>query len=259
MKHVSSRHMLSIALLIAVIGGAASAAAQLQLSIGTVRAPSPGEVSVPLHLIRNAAAPSTLVVRLAYDAPLLRPVAVTLSPAAAAKKSSSYLVKNNLLNIVIYGGVKPLEDGLLAELIFAVSADAPPGQNLTISGAEINAAAPDGTPIDATVSPGTIQTETKTGQHSADFSRDWAISLSELLRCIQFFNAHAFRCAPGTEDGYAPLAGDQSCAAHNSDYAPHDWDLNLSELLRLVQFFNSPGGSYHPDPAGEDGFFPGPF
>ncbi len=96
--------------------------------------------------------------------------------------------------------------------------------------------------------------------HSADQDQDNQISLSELLRVIQFFNSAAYHCAenPGdTEDGYIPGTGaNHSCAPHASDYNPQNWVISLSELLRLIQFFNS--GGYHAcpgeDPPTEDGF-----
>jgi hypothetical protein len=98
---------------------------------------------------------------------------------------------------------------------------------------------------------------TPSSQHSADQDGDFRISLSELLRVIQFFNSGGYHCQTGTEDGYAPgLAGDQTCAPHSSDYNPQDWRISLSELLRVIQFFNS--GGYHPCAEGEDGFCPGP-
>ena len=96
--------------------------------------------------------------------------------------------------------------------------------------------------------------------HSADTDRNGRIGLSELLRVTQFYNLGALHCATGTEDGYAPLAGDTSCEHHDSDYAPPDWTIGLSEILRLVQFFNA-GGYYacpYADPPTEDGFCPGP-
>jgi hypothetical protein len=58
-----------------------------------------------------------------------------------------------------------------------------------------------------------------------------------------------------TEDGYAPGAGDQGCAAHTLDYNPQDWRISMSELLRAIQFYNTPGG-YAPCDTGEDGFCP---
>lgn len=97
----------------------------------------------------------------------------------------------------------------------------------------------------------------ESGQQSADTDGDWFISLSELLRIIQFYNFFEFACAgEQTEDGYQPGQGDRSCPPHNSDYNPQDWQIDLSELLRLIQFYNSNG--YHPCEEGEDGFCPGP-
>ncbi len=95
-----------------------------------------------------------------------------------------------------------------------------------------------------------------TGSHTADQNGDTLISLSELLRVIQFFNSGGFHCQAGTEDGYAPGAsGDVSCTAHASDYNAQDWAIGLSELLRLIQFFNS--GGYHECSGSEDGYCPG--
>lgn len=95
------------------------------------------------------------------------------------------------------------------------------------------------------------------GQQSADTDGDWFISLSEVLRIIQFYNFFGFSCADDiTEDGYQPGPGDRSCPPHTSDYNPQDWLIDLSELLRTIQFYNSNG--YHPCEEGEDGFRPGP-
>jgi hypothetical protein len=75
------------------------------------------------------------------------------------------------------------------------------------------------------------------------------------LRVIQFFNSSGYHCEAGSEDGYAPGVGDQSCSPHSSDYNPQDWRISLSELLRLIQFFNS--GGYHACSGSEDGYCPG--
>ncbi len=91
--------------------------------------------------------------------------------------------------------------------------------------------------------------------HNADQNGDHIISLSEMLRVIQFFNSGGHHCQTGTEDGFAPGPGDTSCTAHQSDYNPQDWFINLSELLRLIQFFNS--GGYHACTGSEDGYCPG--
>src|SRR5690606_34929065 len=92
--------------------------------------------------------------------------------------------------------------------------------------------------------------------HSADITLSGTISLSELLRVIQFYNLDGFHCAdfPGdTEDGYVPgLLGNKACAFHNSDYNPQNWRVSLTELLRLIQFYNV--GAYAACEDGEDGF-----
>ena len=90
--------------------------------------------------------------------------------------------------------------------------------------------------------------------HSADIDGNGHISLSELLRVIQFFNSTGYHCDAGTEDGYSPGAEDQACAQHTSDYRPADWLINLSELLRLIQLYNM--GPLIPCLEGEDGFCP---
>jgi len=105
---------------------------------------------------------------------------------------------------------------------------------------------------------GTPEGEGENPVHAADQNGDGQISLSELLRVIQFFNSEGYHCDAFGEDGYAPGPGDTSCAAHHSDYVPQDWHIGLSELLRLIQFFNS--GGYHSCPGEntEDSFCPGP-
>lgn len=93
-------------------------------------------------------------------------------------------------------------------------------------------------------------------RYDADTNLDYAVTLPELLRQVQFYNAQEYGCQPGSEDGFAPGAGtDRNCAPHASDFAPQDWKLSLGELLRLIQMFNA--GGYYPcpneNPPGEDG------
>jgi len=93
--------------------------------------------------------------------------------------------------------------------------------------------------------------------HAADQNADRRVSLSELLRGVQFFNSGGYRCAENvndTEDGFAPGAGSTDCHPHSSDYAPQDWTVSLSELLRLIQIYNSAGYTHCPDDETEDGF-----
>ncbi len=93
--------------------------------------------------------------------------------------------------------------------------------------------------------------------HSSDYApRDYQITLSELLRAIQFYTLGGYHCDPTTEDGYAPGQGVQNCRPHTGDYNPIDWDFTLTELMRLIQLhFHK---EYHLDPTTEDGFAPGP-
>ncbi len=108
-----------------------------------------------------------------------------------------------------------------------------------------------------------------TGWASADQDQDNTISLSELLRAIQFFSSGGLYCADAptdSEDGFVAgpagpeggflggPAGLTACLPHTSDYLPQDWTISLTELLRLVQFYNA--GQYRacPSAATEDGF-----
>lgn len=91
--------------------------------------------------------------------------------------------------------------------------------------------------------------------HSADTNEDYLISLSELLRVVQFFNSSGYHCQTGTEDGFSVGTGLHTCRPHDSDYLTQDWKVDLSELLRNIQFYNS--GGYHRDLLGEDLYAPG--
>ncbi len=96
--------------------------------------------------------------------------------------------------------------------------------------------------------------------HSADTDGDNAISLSELLRVIQFFNSSGYQCAEGTEDGFAPGTGKSDCCPHASDYNADliaSWSVDLTELLRLVQFFNIGAYNACPEDGTEDGYCAG--
>jgi hypothetical protein len=93
--------------------------------------------------------------------------------------------------------------------------------------------------------------------HSSDYApANYEISLSELLRAIQFYNSGGYHYALGTEDDYAPEIGAQDGPPHDADYSPANWAIGMSELLRLIQFYNS--GGYHVMEGTEDGFAAGP-
>ncbi len=111
--------------------------------------------------------------------------------------------------------------------------------------------------FDLTLCVSTANACAKSGTHTADVSINNVISLSELLRVIQFFNTGSFNCQAGTEDGFGIGGLDiESCCPHDSDYNAQDWAINLTELLRLIQFFNSGGYSFCPMDGTEDGYCP---
>ncbi len=103
----------------------------------------------------------------------------------------------------------------------------------------------------------TVLSRPAEGQHAGDTNGDWQVSLSELLRIIQFYNLGEMQCDETTEDGYAGGQSDRDCPPHSADYNPQDWRIGLSELLRIIQFYNSLNGAYRPDPGSEDGYAPG--
>lgn len=95
--------------------------------------------------------------------------------------------------------------------------------------------------------------EATKSRHSADSDGDGKISLTELLRLIQFYNIGALHVAAGTEDGFGTGPGDTSSRPpHESDYNPQDWRIDLPELLRGIQIYEIGGYRYCDD--GEDTF-----
>ena len=94
--------------------------------------------------------------------------------------------------------------------------------------------------------------------HTADTNGDWRISLSELLRVIQFYNGPDgayYYGGDATEDGFAATDLGFELTGHfyhDSDYVPPKHAISLTELLRLVQFYNS--DRYFRDITTEDGF-----
>ncbi len=90
--------------------------------------------------------------------------------------------------------------------------------------------------------------------HSADMDEDFVISLAELLRVIQLYNADSFGCNEFSEDGYEPIGEDIACEHHAADFF-QNWHIELSELLRVMQLFGM--GAYYECPFVGDGFCPG--
>jgi len=130
-------------------------------------------------------------------------------------------------------------------------ADMDKGDLRLMSGSPASGAGKDGTDIG-----GSEIIEENALYHSADFDpRDYRISMTELIRIIQLFNAGTYGCGEsGTGDGYAASGNDKTCKPHSADYAPQDWRIGLNEILRVMQFYTA--GAYHPDAAQDDGFAP---
>lgn len=93
---------------------------------------------------------------------------------------------------------------------------------------------------------------------SSDKEDFGVLDITEVMRVIQFYNFGSHYCEDGTEDGYKPGEGRETCQAHTSDYAPEDWSVSLGELLRTIQLYNAGGYTWCPeaDPPTEDGYCP---
>lgn len=230
-----------------------------QLSLPGFEAPSPSVVKVILSWENPDNNISTLVIRWQVNGQQLIPY--TLQPNRQIKNGKTVMghIQGQQVNLVVYGGAEPIPSGTLAEIIFYVNEGLPDNTQISLSGIDVDGADTKAVPQNVSVNAGTITVKRNVNTHSADTNKDWSISLSELLRVIQLFNAREYHCDSSSEDGYAPFSGDRNCGYHKSDYNPRDWKIQLNELLRLIQFFNFPAGSFHPDMHGEDGYNPGPF
>jgi len=108
---------------------------------------------------------------------------------------------------------------------------------------------------------GSMDGEGEPDTYATDIDGNFVISLAELLRVVQFYNALGIHCADvpsETEDGFVPGSGaNQTCTPYDADYSPQDWVVSLTELLRVIQFYNTLGYSYCPSLSTEDDFCPG--
>lgn len=175
--------------------------------------------------------------------------------AVAAGKQTIFAPQSTgRIRVIVVGLLSQtiIADGDVADLQIALEADAPDGTySLTLTSAVLSD--PFGGSVPVSVVPGNL-TVGSASPHAADSNGDWKISLSEVLRVIQFFSFKSLHCDATTEDGYAPGAGNTDCAAHDSDYQPLNWSVNISEILRLIQLYNNAG--YHALNGTEDGFAP---
>lgn len=202
-----------------------------------------------------AIAPSTLVFKAAWDAGWIQFTGVSAGSALAGSgKTFDFEPKGKSVTVVVYGGNYALPEGDLVCLNFQVDPAAVSGTFAAIRDTGSNASDGAGNPVALTTANGALTVSVGAKTHSADYSRDWRISLSELLRVVQFYNIGSFHCDATTEDGFAPGPGDQGCTPHDTDYRTRNWAVSLNELLRMIQFYNAPGGSYQYSPGSEDNY-----
>jgi hypothetical protein len=92
--------------------------------------------------------------------------------------------------------------------------------------------------------------------HSADY-RDprWVIDPTEANRVLAYWRARAYHLASSL-DGFAPGPGDTNGATHSADYRAAFWLIDGTEANRVLAYLRA--GGYHTDPAGLDGYAPGP-
>jgi len=180
-----------------------------------------------------------------------------LQPLADAQKSvSTSEIDSGRWRVVVAGfNRNVIAPGVLIDVDVALAGGAPEMfypvllDNVILSD-------PDARAVPVTEVDGGVDFETAAPvYHSADVSQDFVISLSELLRVVQLFNASELYCDASSEDGYGLAPGDRDCAPHSSDYrGGPDWTIDLTELLRIVQFFSV--GGYVEASDTEDGFAP---
>lgn len=232
------------------------------LSAGPATFPAGVAAAVPVSLrlpldATNVPATAVVVVEAAAPWMEIRDV-LPAAGLAAAGKGLSFRLVDGAVRVAVYGGDAPLPEGLLFHVVTRLAANTPSGTTGGYSeGPGGSASGIDALPVPLAFEGPGVTIADPGGQHAGDYIADWRVSVSELLRIIQFYNTGSFHCSPATEDGFAPGPGDGMCPAHTADYAPQDWTISLSELLRMIQFYNA--GCYGPAPDTEDGFAPCPF
>lgn len=248
---------------VCLLAAAQSGWALPTISLGNADAAAGQLASVPVSYAPAGATvePSTLVLKTAWDAGWITLASVSAGTALAASgKSFDFEQHGRSVTVVIYGGQNSLPLGDLIHLNFQVNAAVMPGAPAVVrNAAGTNASDASGEAVPVTVANGSLTVTVGPKPHSADYNGDYSISLSELLRMVQFYNIGFLHCDVSTEDGYAPGPGGQSCTLHDADYSPRNWAVSLNELLRMIQFYNVPGGKYHYSPGSEDNYAPGPW
>lgn len=243
--------------LVALVLTAAGRVPAATLALGTA-AGTPGGPQVTLPLVYTPGA-GDLVASMQFDVSFnttnLTITALLAGPAATSAGKSLVVnqVSPGTYRIIVAGlNQNVISGGTVAQLTFYIAPSAI--LVLPVSLEDVILASPSGQSVSVVTVSGSIDTGLIGRIHDTDVNASKTISLTELLRAIQFHNSGTFSCRDGTEDGFSPGTGRQDCPAYDADYKPLNWKMELAELLRLIQFYNS--GGYREDPAGEDGFAP---
>lgn len=257
-RHSAIRRLLMLAALAVMVQAQAAGASRLVVS--SAAAPAGATFVMYLHLDAGDFPVSTLAVKLLFD-----PEALTLEEAAAlpvledAGKQSDREQRSGELALAVFGADTPIPVRTpFFRLVARVAANVAPGAILRFLDAGTTASDSRAEEVAISLSGGAVFVMPNTGHHSADSSRDWRIDLPELLRAVQLYAVGEYACDPLAPDGFTPGPGPRDCAPHAADYTPRDWSIRFSELLRVIQLYNAPYRAYHRNPAGEDGFTPGP-
>ncbi len=227
------------------------------LSVGSATVTPGQSLSIPVSLEgAPGEAVASLQFDIVFDAEVIAVSDASPGTAAAAAGKDALFAPQELgrVRVIVFGLLSQtaIGDGVVADLSLQIDSQAPGGlYPLSLSNVVLS------DPQGASVPVSTMTGHLTLGQippHAADMNGDWKLSLSEVLRVIQFFSLDGLHCDADSEDGYAPGTGAQDCTAHDSDYLPTNWRISISELLRLIQLFNAP--AYHAKPGTEDGFAP---
>lgn len=247
-------------LLLAVSAVTSNAYAQAQVSVGSLDAPINVPVMVPVVLAAPGdKPPATLLLGFAYDESMIELLDVVIAPnAEQTDKNVDYELQNGEIKVALFGGVASVPEGVMLYLKVRVMPTVEADTVLPITDLPSQGANSAEEHVDVQVNSGNLRVVETPDGHSADTEPDWTISLEELLRVVQLYNAQEYHCDVAGEDGYASGNGAQDCLPHDADYVPADWRISFSELLRMIQLYNAPFRMYHVDPDNEDGFAPGP-
>ncbi len=242
-------------------GMAQNALADTVITVPEINAPADVVIYMPITFAQSDDRPvSTLAFHVTFPVDAIHVEEVLPTPELTEKsKAIDYELHEDGMTMAFFGGVEALPDGIICYLLLRVDPDTPSAVTLPVSSAATYGASAAAAPVSVQFNPGHIHVLAAAEKHSADTTKDWRITLSELVRVVQLYNAGSYHCNAAGVDGYAPGPGDQDCMPHDADYAPADWRIGFSELLRMIQLYNSPLGMYHVNPNTEDGFAPGPF